>query len=301
MKGGHMPRIMYDSTDASRIKANLRDPAMVAGYIDAYSIPAWTDKDWNTFPNAVKVRIAKKASTNAGHVLDVEPKLATPAQAPVWARMRRSSGFPHPCIYVQKSTWGQVQQAFRAANEPQPLYWIAHYNGVKELPVLNGIRAIAKQYLGDTNGMDYSYVDDYWPGVDVAPGPIAKKEVDEMTDVAPMALPYSGGEAHAGNDDYAQVAYPIEVGSNSSLIAAQWVSIFGAWGDTDYELICIGKNQTLVAPAGVFPASTPTVGKIKDRQRFLFQLPDGCEGIALRYRNNGSWSRLGISFPQRSK
>lgn len=299
-----MPRIMYDSTDASRIKANISNPAMVAGYIDAYSIPAWTSKDWNTFPNAVKVRIAKKASTNDGHVLDVEPKLATPNEAPIWARMRRASGFPHPTIYVNRSTWPQVIAAFNAAREPQPLYWIAQYNGIKELPVYNGIRAIAKQYLGDTNGMDYSYVDDYWAGVDPAPSPVINNnktnEVD-MTDVAPMTLPWSGAEAHAADDDFAQVAYPIEVGSNSSLVSAQWVTLFAAWGESDYELICVGKNQTLVAPAGISPAGKTTAGIIKDRERFIFALPDGCEGVALRYRNKTTWARLGIAFPQRTK
>jgi len=140
---------------------------MVAGYVDQIVIPPWTAADWALFPNAVKVEIVKKASSNWGHVLDVEPGDATPAQAPGWVQRRRQAGLATPCIYVQKSSWATVQQAFRDANVPQPLYWIAHYNDVKELPTLNGITAIAKQYHGnDPNNYDLSYVADYWPGVD---------------------------------------------------------------------------------------------------------------------------------------
>jgi hypothetical protein len=164
-----MTRTMYDSIRAANIKRNIDNPQMVGGYVDEYSIPKWTAAEWAMFPNAVKVRIAKKASTNDGHVLDVEPKLATPQQAPGWVEMRRGAGLSTPAIYVQKSTWAQVQQEFRNQGVAQPLYWIAHYNGDPTLPTLNGIEAVAKQYLGDTNGMDYSSVADYWPGVDLEP------------------------------------------------------------------------------------------------------------------------------------
>lgn len=142
---------------------------MVAGYVDKIVIPPWTEADWALFPNAVKVQIVKKASSNWGHVLDVEPGDATPAQAPGWVKMRRAAGLATPCIYVQKSSWAAVQNEFRIQNVAQPLYWIAHYNDVKELPTLNGITAIAKQYHGnDPNNYDLSWVADFWPGVDGA-------------------------------------------------------------------------------------------------------------------------------------
>jgi hypothetical protein len=297
-----MSRIMYDSTRAQRIKNNLNNPAMVAGYVDEYSIPKWTAAEWNMFPNAVKVRIAKKASTNDGHVLDVEEGLATAAQAPVWTAMRRKAGLATPTIYVQKSRWQEVQNAFNAAKVPHPLYWIAHYNGVSELPTLNGIKAIAKQYLGDTNGMDYSFVAEFWPGVDSAPPtyPAIKQGDLDMTDVAPITLPYSGAEPHASDDGWAQAVWPIEVGSNSSLISAQWLVLNSAWGDTQYEII-IMKNGTLVSPAAVSPANTSMTGTLHDRERIVVALPDGCDGVALRWKNNGSWVRAGIAFPQRTK
>lgn len=139
---------------------------MVAGYVDKIKLEPWSQADWDLFPNAVKVQIVKKASSNFGHVLDVEPGDATPAEAPGWAARRRQVG-AIPTIYCNLSTWPAVQQAFRDQGVAQPLYWIAKYDGVKNFPTLNGITAIAKQYHGnDPNNYDLSYVADYWPGVD---------------------------------------------------------------------------------------------------------------------------------------
>lgn len=156
-------RTMFDSIRAANIPA---DAQMVAGYVDEYTIPKWTAAEWQRFSRAVKVRIVKKASTNDGHVLDVEPRLATPEQAPGWVAMRRRAGLATPVIYCNASTWPTVQAAFRQQGVAQPLYWIAHYDGRVELPELDGIRAIAKQHTGDTNGYDLSCVADHWPGVD---------------------------------------------------------------------------------------------------------------------------------------
>jgi hypothetical protein len=160
-----MTRTMYDSIRAANIKRNISNPQMVAGYVDQYDIPKWTTAEWAMFPNAVKVRIAKRATTNDGHILDVEDKLATPAQAPGWVKMRRAAG-ADPSIYVNLFTWPAVIAAFRSQRVAQPPYWIAQYDGKKNFPSREGITAVAKQYLGDTNGMDYSIVADHWPGVD---------------------------------------------------------------------------------------------------------------------------------------
>jgi hypothetical protein len=157
---------MYDAVTAENIPTSA---VMVAGYIDKIKLEPWSAGDWARFPNAAKVRIVKKASTNDGHVLDVEPGDATPAQAPGWARMRRQSGFAWPTIYCNLSTWPNVIQAFKDQGEPMPLWWIARYNGVKEFPTLQGQEAIAKQYAGDVApGYDLSWVKDFWPGVDGA-------------------------------------------------------------------------------------------------------------------------------------
>jgi GH25 family lysozyme M1 (1,4-beta-N-acetylmuramidase) len=113
---------------------------------------------------------------------------------------------------------------------------------------------------------------------------------DVMTGVLPQSLP------PAPDGDY--LGFPIEVGRNSSLIASQWIALNATWGDVEYELICIGPNQTLMSPAG--DSGYPTAGTLKDRQRAVWALPDGCEGVALKYKTlaNGN---LGIAFPQRTK
>lgn len=154
---------MYDSVRAKNIPAGA---AIVAGYVDEYSIPKWTPAEWGRFPHAVKVRVAKKASTNDGHVLDVEDRLARPDEAPGWARMRRRSGLLTPTIYCNRSTWPLVRAEFDRQGEPQPLYWIATASGKEEIPA----GAIAAQYLLDTkDNTDVSAVADFWPGVDPAP------------------------------------------------------------------------------------------------------------------------------------
>jgi hypothetical protein len=131
------------------------------------------------------------------------------------------------------------------------------------------------------------------------PTPIKPMEEPDMTGVHPETLPYSANHPDVVTDGWVNVVYPIEVGSNSSLIDAQWVVLNSAWGDTDYELICVGPNQTLVAPAG--GNGFPTMGVLKDRQRAVWALPSGCEGVAIRYRNKAAWARTGIAFPQRTK
>jgi len=127
---------MYDSVTATAIPTNA---AVVAGYVDgAY---AWSNADWARFPESVKVRIAVFASTNDGHVLDVEDGDATPAQAPGWVRMRRAAGLD-PIVYCNASTWPSVISAFSSAGIAGPPYWIAQYDGSPAIP--SG--AVAKQY-----------------------------------------------------------------------------------------------------------------------------------------------------------
>lgn len=158
-------RTLYDAVNADNILAADRTPEMVAGYIDKIKLEPWSGGDWALFPNAVKVTIVKKASTNGGHVLDVEIGDATPAEAPGWVKMRRAAG-ADPTVYVQLSRWAEVRAAFATAKVAEPHYWIAHYDGDPTIPA----GAVAKQYRGDVApGYDVSSVLDYWPGVDPAP------------------------------------------------------------------------------------------------------------------------------------
>src|ERR1700742_166797 len=100
-----MPRTMYDSVTPSAIPRSAR---MVAGYLPP-SRYAWSAAEWGMFPQARKVRIAIFANVNDGHVLDVEPGDATPAEAPGWVVMRRRAGV-EPSVYCNDSTGPTVRR-----------------------------------------------------------------------------------------------------------------------------------------------------------------------------------------------
>lgn len=158
-----MPRTMYDSITAADIPLTA---AVVLGYVNGTY--EWSAEDWARFPHAVKVRCATRANIDDGHVLDVEPGDATPAQAPGWVVMRRRAGLATPTVYCSSSAWPAVRAAFRAAGVAEPLYLIAHYDGDPTIPA----GAIGKQYVDPPRSgghWDLSVVADYWPGIDPAP------------------------------------------------------------------------------------------------------------------------------------
>lgn len=186
-----MTRTMYDSVTATHIPGSA---TMVAGYL-APSKFAWSAADWARFPHAVKVRIAIFANVNDGHVLDVEPGDATPAQAPGWVAMRRHAG-ADPTVYCNASTWPTVRDEFRRQHVPEPHYWIAKYDGVRNIPP----GAVAKQYANPPvhgqGHFDLSMVVDYWPGVDAAP---PKEDHDmELDDVVDWDAVNAAGPGKLG-------------------------------------------------------------------------------------------------------
>jgi hypothetical protein len=164
-------RLMYDSVNPPAIPQNA---AMVAGYVNGPW--AWTAAEWELFPHAAKVQISVRANFPGGHVLDVEPGDATPAEAPSWVFMRRQAGLVMPTIYCNLSTWPTVRNEFLRRRMPEPQYWIAHYDGQFNIPP----GAIAKQYLPNYQGTDHSAVADFWPGVDAALAPVANGESDML-------------------------------------------------------------------------------------------------------------------------
>jgi hypothetical protein len=149
-------RMMYDAVTPTNIPA---DAQIVAGYLNGRY--AWTASEWASFPNAVHVGISVRAAFLQGHVLDVEPGDATPAESVGWVKARRAAG-ADPTVYCNRSTWPLVRAAFAAAKVAEPHYWIATASGKFEIPA----GAVAAQYLLDTDGVDRSAVADYWPGVD---------------------------------------------------------------------------------------------------------------------------------------
>lgn len=153
-------RTLYDSVNPAAIPLTA---AMVAGYVDG--MYAWKPADWARFPRAVHVRIACFASTNDGHVLDVERGDATPVQAPGWVQKRRAAGVD-PSVYCSMSVWPTVRAAFRTAQVGEPHYWVAGYPGGG--PVLPA-GAVAHQFADPATAggqWDLSVVADHWPGVD---------------------------------------------------------------------------------------------------------------------------------------
>lgn len=203
-------RTMYDAVTASNIP---RTAAMVAGYIDKIKLEPWSAADWARFPNAVKVEIVKKASTNAGDVLDVEPGDATPAEAPGWVLRRRAAG-ADPTVYMNASTWPSVRTEFQRQGVPEPWYWVAKYDGSPTWGAgWAAARCVAKQYLGDVApGIDVSSVTDYWPGVDARPGPAPSitGEDESMTEVQCKAIGDGGfASIRLGGSDTARITiYP---------------------------------------------------------------------------------------------
>lgn len=146
---------MYDSTAAADIPASAE---MVAGYIDG--LYRWTDADWARFSHAVRIRIAVKASTNDGDVLDVEPGDAGPADAPGWIRRRQAAGYARPTIYCMASAVAEVRRACAGLDFD---LWVAHYTGVAHAEP----GAAATQYANPTyTGAHYDLslvTDDGWP------------------------------------------------------------------------------------------------------------------------------------------
>lgn len=154
-----MTRKMADAVNPNNIPVGVYP--LVAGYING-PISQWPASGWARHAGrSILVRITVFASTNDGHVLDVEKGDATPAQAPPWVKMRRAAG-ADPTVYCSEAAWPAVRQAFAAAKVPEPHYWVAAYPGEGQVIPAG---AIAHQWI-DRGPLDESVVADYWPGVD---------------------------------------------------------------------------------------------------------------------------------------
>lgn len=213
-------RTMHDAVTPSNIPANAE---MVAGYIDGRY--AWKASDWDRFPHAVKVRIAVFASTNDGHVLDVEAGDATPAQAAGWLTMRRRAGVD-PSIYCSLSVYPAVVKAILASRVPEPHYWIAAHpgNGANLYPP----PCVAHQYADVDNLYDLSAVADYWPGVD----PIILITDPEVPPMPRNALPAAAlplkGHSAVWKPDSSQIDVFMH-GADGHLYHDWWVVSAGSW------------------------------------------------------------------------
>lgn len=119
----------------------------------------------------------------------------------------------------------------------------------------------------------------------------------EAEDMQPQSLPYAA--------DFTTAAFPVEVGSNSAVVKEGWVTILSTFGPSDYELIAIDGG----VPGAPFDGPVlydnnepaPSQGTLGENSRLFAKLKDGCDGIALKYKNNVPGARLGIAFPHTAK
>jgi len=251
---------MYDAVNATNIP---RSATMVAGYVDQIKIPMWSPSDWALFPNATKVQIVKKATSNFGHVLDVEEGDATPAEAPAWVTNRRKAG-AKPTVYCNYSTWAAVRAAFDAAGVDEPYYWIAKYDGVDVIPdTWLSLGCVAKQYL-NTAGYDRSVVVDFWDGVD--PVPTASFHNLKEDDMGLVPFPFPPSTAR----QYHHLT--VETRSKSAVVGDLWFAVSSGYQDmTDFHLYFNHVEAPIVVPT------------ITKDTRKWWPVPDGCESISWDY------------------
>jgi hypothetical protein len=135
------------------------DAKKVAGYLNGRY--AWSQADWDLFPDADHVTITVTASANAGDVLDCEAGDATPDQTAGWIAMRKAAGLYIPSIYCSLYSVPAVRKGtgkWKLGTDWD--LWVADYDdSLRSVYPL----AAAKQYLSTTS-VDVSIVyDAAWP------------------------------------------------------------------------------------------------------------------------------------------
>lgn len=162
-----MVRKMGDAIYVSNLPPDLD---LYAGYDDG----RWPDADAIAaqFHGKEVLRITVNPMDNFGIIGDGPPDNGSWPQWVKWVKMRRAANFD-PSLNTDEAMWQAGKDAFAAANEPEPHWWIAKY--LNSPPDLNNLPpippgAVALQCY-DYGTYDLSVVADYWPGVDPAPKP----------------------------------------------------------------------------------------------------------------------------------
>ncbi|MBS2962909.1 hypothetical protein KGA66_07635 [Actinocrinis puniceicyclus] len=236
-----MTRTMYDGVDASLLPTSAE---LVGGYVDG--LYRWSAANWTRFPDAVKVRIAVFPTTNDGHVLDVEPGNATPAESVDWVLMRRHAGVD-PTVYMSYSTWPQLRSAFQARGVAEPHYWVALYDGVATIPA----GAVAKQYYNNNQlGYDLSVVADHWPGVDPSPiaVPTARVRRNDMHVDLKLNTPVVFTNPAAALGGQAIMLLASDFGTANVRVATYSFKTEG-WSVSEHEITSTGAALSLPLPA----------------------------------------------------
>jgi len=142
---------MWDSVDWQAIPT---DVSAVLGYVDG--LYAWPSEAWLRFPNAIKVRIAVRAATNDGHMLDVEKGDAIPAQCPGWVQRRQAAGVVLPAIYCSLSAYPDVERFCAGLAH---VVVVADWTGVPHIPSLPDV--VGCQYAAHGT-YDLSLIQSNW-------------------------------------------------------------------------------------------------------------------------------------------
>jgi hypothetical protein len=214
-----MPRLMYDSVNPFAIPAHAQ---MVLVYVDG--IYKWSQAGRDRFKHATQVTCSAVGAVTA-QVGDVEVGCIWPVENAVgWVQRARRDGYD-PTVYInQRNDWGPCRDAFRRAGVAEPHWFVANYDGVREIPA----GSIGKQYAhpssppGNPTGpwhtaghWDESWIADHWPGVDDrAPGggageedPMAGITIQQIEDAAYAAVTNALDQASNGVNKTAYWAF----------------------------------------------------------------------------------------------
>lgn len=126
--------IVHDATHAN---IETLPTGQSAGYLTGSPDIQWTDTDWNTHPNALRIDQAPSADIPTADVLDVEGGAATPNSAPGWVSLARHSVANKarigqrtlPVIYMSANNVTAVVNALVAAGIKHNVgLWVANFN-----------------------------------------------------------------------------------------------------------------------------------------------------------------------------
>lgn len=99
----------------------------VAGYVTGTSGIQWTADDWKRFPGSRLIRIAQNygpaPDIHEFHVIDIEERAYTPAEAAGLVRQRVDAGIQWTCLYGSYGPLGETASLIRAMGDH---YWVGH-------------------------------------------------------------------------------------------------------------------------------------------------------------------------------
>src|SRR5579859_3816050 len=131
-----MTQTMYDSDNPDAIPSGVN----AAGYISGYAAVAWLSRGFARFPNARRINVTPLI--DGGDTFDVENGDLLPWEAPEAVQKARARGVVDPWVYLSYDLWAPTRTEFEQRGIPEPLWWVALYDGIAVL--IPG--AIAKQY-----------------------------------------------------------------------------------------------------------------------------------------------------------